>query len=449
MPNISSKIHYSSLTSFNYLNLHKRRSVYLLCFIVLIIQCYLISHIKLSIKDDIFIEERKKEEALEQINKKIWESMEVEQNIKWKRFNCERIVHGDGDYIYNLGKIIINYKDNPKLSMNCSDIVGRNYFLNKSQSEEENKFPIAFARIINQDYRFLEAELATNYRPQNWYCFAVDSKSSETFYQNILSLSNCFSNIIVPKERFTVDNAGHGIGKALLSCFKELIKKERKWEYLVTLQNHDIQIKTNEEIVQIFKWLDGACDADYYLDSKLQKLNLASGNIQASLARPFVDFIVNKLDLNKMLDQLDNWEAFFIQKLLTFDQLQAPNSFTHKCIDQKINLPYVTRYNIWYFDKEKCYSKNFRRQSCIFGLNDLWHHFRTSKYLFINKMMPEYDFGAILCWHEEMRRRTLIEVGFKRLNASIYQNWPQTRYHQEWRRNSGKVDIEKFNCTYK
>uniref|UniRef100_A0A1I8BGF2 Uncharacterized protein n=1 Tax=Meloidogyne hapla TaxID=6305 RepID=A0A1I8BGF2_MELHA len=227
--------------------------------------------------------------------------------------------------------------------MNCSDIVGRNYFLNKSQSEEENKFPIAFARIINQDYRFLEAELATNYRPQNWYCFAVDSKSSETFYQNILSLSNCFSNIIVPKERFTVDNAGHGIGKALLSCFKELIKKERKWEYLVTLQNHDIQIKTNEEIVQIFKWLDGACDADYYLDSKLQKLNLASGNIQASLARPFVDFIVNKLDLNKMLDQLDNWEAFFIQKLLTFDQLQAPNSFTHKCIDQKINLPYVTR----------------------------------------------------------------------------------------------------------
>uniref|UniRef100_A0A1I8BH81 Uncharacterized protein n=1 Tax=Meloidogyne hapla TaxID=6305 RepID=A0A1I8BH81_MELHA len=48
-------------------------------------------------------------------------------------------------------------------------------------------------------------------------------------------------------------------------------------------------------------------------------------------------------------------------------------------------------------------------------------------------MMPEYDFGAILCWHEEMRRRTLIE----------------TRYHQEWRRNSGKVDIEKFNCTYK
>ncbi|CAK5121274.1 unnamed protein product [Meloidogyne enterolobii] len=348
------------------------------------------------------------------------------------RFNCERIVHGDNDYLYNLQNKIITYKDNPNLSLKCEDIYGRNHFLNITRSEEEKKFSLAFARIVNQDYRFLEAELATNYHPQNWYCFAVDSKANDSFYEKILALASCFKNIIIPRSRYPVDSGGgkifkknyqklkknfffqgHGMGKAHLSCFKELIKKERKWEYLVTLQNHDIQIKTNEEMVQIFKWLDGACDAEYDFYSKAErdrldglnkkfnwtfeslkifkdaslnkglndkglppKLSLASGNIQASLARPFVEFVVNKLDLTKMLEQLDSWEyagdEFFIQTLLASDDLKAPNAFTHKCIDQKINVPYVTRYNIWEFEhNDKCYSKNFRHYSCVFGIDDL------------------------------------------------------------------------------
>nr|CAD2189968.1 unnamed protein product [Meloidogyne enterolobii] len=255
--------------------------------------------------------------------------------------------------------------------MNCEDIYFRNYFLNNPLSEDERQFPIAYAKVVYKDYRFLEAELATNYHPQNWYCFAVDSKADDS----------------------------HGMGKAHLSCFKELIKKERKWEYLVTLQNHDIQIKTNEEMVQIFKWLDGACDAGYDFQSEAKrdrldglnknfnwtfeslkifkdaslnkrfnekglplKLSLASGNIQASLARPFVEFVVNKLDLTKMLEQLDNLsqklffnrkkklnlreyagDEFFLQTLLASDDLKAPNAFTHKCIDKKINVPYVNR----------------------------------------------------------------------------------------------------------
>nr|CAD2159367.1 unnamed protein product [Meloidogyne enterolobii] len=395
-----------------------------------------------------------------------------------ERLDCKRIFNNDIEYIKDKAKDRLIYKD-VDIPMNCEDIYSRNYFLKFPLSEAERQFPIAYAKVVYKDYRFLEAELATNYHPQNWYCFAVDSKADDIFYKNILSLSRCFPNVIVPQERFSVDSAGHGMGKAHLSCFKELIKKERKWEYLVTLQNHDIQIKTNEEMVQIFKWLDGACDAGYDFQSEAKrdrldglnknlsgpslnkrfneqglplKLSLASGNIQASLARPFVEFIVNKLDLTTMLEQLDNWEyagdEFFIQTLLASDDLKAPNAFTHKCIDQKINVPYVTRYNIWEFEhKDKCYSNNFRHYSCVFGIEDLWHNFYNSKYLFVNKMMPEFDFGAILCWHEEMRRRTLINKGLHRLNASLYQNWPQTRFHKEWVRTNGNVDLDNFNCT--
>nr|CAD2167746.1 unnamed protein product [Meloidogyne enterolobii] len=141
-------------------------------------------------------------------------------------------------------------------------------------------------------------------------------------------------------------------------------------------------------------------------------------------------------------------DEFFLQTLLASDDLKAPNAFTHKCIDKKINVPYVNRYNIWEFEhKDKCYSNNFRHYSCVFGIDDLWHNFYNLKYLFVNKMMPEFDFGAILCWHEEMRRRTLIDKGLHRLNASLYQNWPQTRFHKEWVRTNGNVDLDNFNCT--
>ncbi|KAF7633658.1 hypothetical protein Mgra_00006966 [Meloidogyne graminicola] len=122
--------------------------------------------------------------------------------------------------------------------------------------------------ILSYDYRFLEAELATNYHPQNWYCFAIDSKSNENFYKKMKSLANCFKNIIIPKKRFSVGSDGHNMGKALISCLKELSKKERNWEYVFTLQNNDIQLKTNEEIVQMLKWLGGANDVEFEFKHK-------------------------------------------------------------------------------------------------------------------------------------------------------------------------------------
>ena len=82
-----------------------------------------------------------------------------------------------------------------------------------------------------------------------------------------------------------------------------------------------------------------------------------------------------------------------------------------------------------------------------------------NNFLFANKIQADLDFGAILCWHEEMRSRTLVDKGLKRLNSTFYQNWPQAiikiiinlfykfqaRFHKEMVE-TGKVDIDKFNC---
>ncbi|CAK5038528.1 unnamed protein product [Meloidogyne enterolobii] len=81
----------------------------------------------------------------------------------------------------------------------------------------------------------------------------------------------------------------------------------------------------------------------------------------------------------------------------------------------------------------------------MFGLEDLSVNLRDNNFLFANKIQADFDFGAILCWHEEMRSRTFVNKGLKRLNSTFYQNWPQTRFHKEMIK-TGKVDIDKFNC---
>ncbi|KAF7633656.1 hypothetical protein Mgra_00006964 [Meloidogyne graminicola] len=346
-------------------------------------------------------------------------------------------------------------------------------FFKKPISENENKFPLAYAR---NDYRFLEAELATNYHPQNWYCYAIDSKANPLFRKRMHALANCFPNIIIPSKELSVDSAGHSTGSAFMSCLNELVEPKKRWEYVFTLQNHDTQIKTNEEIVQIFKWLDGANSIEFEfrhvgpqrmikemhqkhswtfdnlhlfknetMNNRFDKngnplqLQLTKGLVETALSRPFTDFIVKELNLTKMLAQLDtrNYGAdeLFFQTIGSSDHLNAPNGFTHKCVEQKIDVPYIIRYSVWDYgpgrweNVGKCHSHNMRHYICMLGIEDLAPTVTKIKHLFVNKMMPSIDFGAIYCWHEEMRRRTL------------------TRFHQEWLKTNGNVDLQKFNCS--
>ncbi|CAK5014428.1 unnamed protein product [Meloidogyne enterolobii] len=200
------------------------------------------------------------------------------------------------------------------------------------------------------------------------------------------------------------------MGNAFMSCLEELSKSKYKWEYVFTLQNDDIQIKTNEEIIRILKWLGGANDVEYGLDKKelIQKLykkfnwtfkdlklyrdeklnnqvdtkgkplsiKITKGYLQASLARDFVDFIVQKLDLTQLLHHLNNCgeygcDEFFFQTLIATDELRAPNSFTHKCVDNHIFTPYVNRFSIWDDENRTCHSGYMRHNICIFGLEDI------------------------------------------------------------------------------
>ncbi|KAI1732555.1 core-2/I-Branching enzyme domain-containing protein [Ditylenchus destructor] len=399
--------------------------------------------------------------------------------------DCSRIIDNDVAYIKEQAKtrVVVNDFDLPT---DCKSIRDRHYYPEKPASDEERDFPLAFARNVFRDYILVESELASSYAPQNFYCYALDSKVNETFRKQMHSLASCFPNVYVNEKEFTMDSQGHNQISSLLECMRTLITKDRHWRYVITLQNHDIQVKTNQELVQIFKWMRGANDIEvchlpdgrvntsmdwslaglglfrndtrnYDSDGSSYKLTFAKGYLQSSLSRAFVDFILNELDTSRMLAQLETGACYideiFFQTLDGTDALQAPGGYTHACIDQGFAAAYVTRFGVWKGDNPRCHSKFARHSVCIFGMEDLALNLYGSHSLFANKMMPGFDFGAIHCWHEEMHNRTYLRRGVERLNPNMYLQLPQVRYHAERERtkqrnflNSTKAE---FDCRYK
>nr|CAD2185396.1 unnamed protein product [Meloidogyne enterolobii] len=455
-----------------------RRELLLLFFLGFLIFNYiiintLILNIKNSILSSTTIQYEEKEEELIVEWSSDWES-------KWKDLDCERIF--GGDFVYAaMNKIQIGDPlEEENLPMDCLSIQNRNgmnKYWNKKTTKEEKNFPLAFTRVVYKDYLLLEIELALHYTPENWYCYVVDSKSSPLFYSRLQRLAKCFPNIIVAEKRFNISRAGHNTNNAMNECANILAKPERRWNYLINLQNHDIQAKTNAEMVRILNLLDGAndieicvnSDADerirYYLinlyDSKnrgesqnifginLPKiLTISKGYSAASLSRAFVDFIINELNLEKLLEQLNKAEfgvdEHLWQSLSISDNLNAPGGFTEQCYDFGYTTPFITRYALW--GSTNCLSGSIRHDVCVFGLEDLTsENIFNIPHLFINKMMPGYDFGVIKCWHKKLKERQKIKSE-RKLNLEYYKNWPQTIYNQMRRRNKGTIKFSELKC---
>jgi hypothetical protein len=60
----------------------------------------------------------------------------------------------------------------------------------------------------------------------------------------------------------------------------------------------------------------------------------------------------------------------------------------------------------------------------MFGIEDLD---RITKFpeIFMNKIMPDFDFGAVTCWYEKMFNRTYLEVPTsEKLNEAYYFSLP-------------------------
>uniref|UniRef100_A0A183BY24 Homeobox domain-containing protein n=1 Tax=Globodera pallida TaxID=36090 RepID=A0A183BY24_GLOPA len=340
-------------------------------------------------------------------------------NSAEQRPECARVFFNDSDYIVQIGRRRLTFEDPVWLEMDCAKgIRKRNHF----PGAEAAEFPLAQVRIVYKDYVFLEKELASSYSPNNWYCYSVDHKSDKQFHFRMKRLSECLPNVVVSTREWTVDGGGHNITRAHLDCLHLLTVPERRWEYVALLQNHDVAIKTNREMIQIYRWLNGANDVEVTwlpggrvnesLDWSFEvirmfrnasrnvlgagasdgfppKLAFSKGYVESSLSRKMAEFILYELDLTEIVRRLEGGgfgiDEILVPTLHAADALRAP------------------------------------------GMEDLADKMAVWPHLFANKLMPEFDFGALLCWWEEMHRRAYFESrqrSLGRLNRAFYADLP-------------------------
>uniref|UniRef100_A0A914M4D9 Uncharacterized protein n=1 Tax=Meloidogyne incognita TaxID=6306 RepID=A0A914M4D9_MELIC len=179
-------------------------------------------------------------------------------------------------------------------------------FHNKPLSKEENEYPLAYAMVTHKSVIQTMTMVSSVYQPQNAYCIVVDDKSSDDFLKKIQMLADCFPNIFVlvnfmgfskmggaselrgAERRFKMENVGtiewckFGVVRAVFTCLKHLTEKNHNWRYLQYLSGVDLPLKTNLEMVRIFKQLNGTINADV-LPFERYRVRLIKGSIKSPL----------------------------------------------------------------------------------------------------------------------------------------------------------------------
>ena len=102
-----------------------------------------------------------------------------------------------------------------------------------------------------------ERLLRAIYRPQNYYCIHVDLTADPMVYSAVEAVAACFDNVMLASYRLDVQWSSYTVLEPDLICMEQLWKY-KDWFYFINLTGEEFPLRTNLELVRIFKILDGA-----------------------------------------------------------------------------------------------------------------------------------------------------------------------------------------------
>uniref|UniRef100_A0A0N5BIF9 Uncharacterized protein n=1 Tax=Strongyloides papillosus TaxID=174720 RepID=A0A0N5BIF9_STREA len=349
-------------------------------------------------------------------------------------------------------------KQDIDLEMSCSAIKKRHFFPTKEfHTIEEENFPLAYSMLVYKNYYQLELQLSLTYSQYNHYCFIIDSKSNSLFHEQLIKLGSCFENVYIMKKEFTLDSNGKNYANGHMECLRHLISKN--WNYVFLLQNHDFPLKTNLQLIRILKLYNGASDfqmvpgylerIDIYNDWSFTNLkifknfsknynengypywlNFVKGFSEVTLSRIDVNYMFDELDLTTLLNELNyhkhGIDEMFWSTILSDENINFPGGMPNYCTNIGKRVEYITRKSIWR-TKRVCRSGLIRHDICIHGMED-FYKLNYYPHLFINKLMVEYDAGAVKCWSEILWNKR-----YGNWSNDIYEEYYRGTPHVKWR----------------
>uniref|UniRef100_A0A0R3RLQ7 Core-2/I-Branching enzyme n=1 Tax=Elaeophora elaphi TaxID=1147741 RepID=A0A0R3RLQ7_9BILA len=131
--------------------------------------------------------------------------------------------------------IAVNERTDEFRDTSCDAMRQRAFYPVAPFSNVEKNFPIAFVRIVYKDFHLQELLLNLMFAPQNFYCYALDAKSTKLFHAQMRNLSKCFPNVLLAPREYVVDSAGHNTSRSFLECLR-VIRRLPNWKYAILLQ---------------------------------------------------------------------------------------------------------------------------------------------------------------------------------------------------------------------
>uniref|UniRef100_A0A3P8XFM4 Beta-1,3-galactosyl-O-glycosyl-glycoprotein beta-1,6-N-acetylglucosaminyltransferase 3 n=1 Tax=Esox lucius TaxID=8010 RepID=A0A3P8XFM4_ESOLU len=360
---------------------------------------------------------------------------------------CSAIIRGDVEGLEKeqLSLLLKSKKKRQLLSegfyqnvtQDCQRYITDRGFITIPVSQEENNFPIAFSMVVHEKIEMFERLLRAIYTPQNVYCVHVDQKTSDNFKSAVSSIVSCLPNVFLSSKMESVVYASWSRVQADLNCMEDLLKSPVQWRYLLNTCGTDFPIKTNAEMVQALKLLNGKNSmesettndykkgrwqfhhnvTDRVVRTEVKKspppisTPMFSGNAYFVVSRAFVHHVMESQEVRALLEWEKDTYSPDEHLWATLQRMPyVPGSIPPNSKYELSDINAIARLVKWSYlagdvrsgaPYPPC-SGDYRRAVCVYGAGDLqWllkHH-----HLIANKFDPEVDDVAIRCLESYLR----------------------------------------------
>ncbi|EGT40937.1 CBN-GLY-1 protein [Caenorhabditis brenneri] len=336
----------------------------------------------------------------------------------------------------------------------CSVIEKYFNFAKEAPTIEEAEYPLAYGLVVYKTIVQVLMQLSLFYQPQHLFCITVDNQSSDQYKAVIEALPKCFPNMKVFIGE--PSNWGSfGILNNVYTCFNWLAQSKQKWEYYQYLSGTDLPIRTNLEMVRIFKALNGSINTDVStfevdryknMEGVLPPMPIYKSSMSVVVPRNASNYLVSSPRVQKLLKYLSKtWipdESFWSTVSGSPALLPVPGSIRVRDIlwlrknfklrppfentVNSIGTSYIGRYQVWGWQKE-CFGK-VKDYSCLFGVGDI-EEIMTRPELVAHKLYLDFQPAGFMCMFKEIRRKAQSPDAGK-FSAKSYAEMPTVELYQ-------------------
>ncbi|KAK0402471.1 hypothetical protein QR680_016352 [Steinernema hermaphroditum] len=322
----------------------------------------------------------------------------------------------------------------------CAAIKVKFAFFDKPRSLEEYEYPLAYGILVHNYAMQVMFLLSSVYQPQNQFCIAIDGGATQEFRDLMYLLGDCFPNVHVIMAP-PVTWCEYSVLRGVYSCVEYLANLKADWKYYQYLSGVDLPLKTNLEMVRIFKALNGSFNAGIYDFDPLRLLYKANetppvplwkSSLSAVFSRESANFMQRDPTVRKLLTFLDRTycpdESFWTSIAGNPKEIKMPGGFDAEAWRKKLlssddGAPayrnfsryqpenyYISRYQLWYemYELDKivgCHGQ-WKAGSCVYGVDDI-PTLITRPELVAHKFYFDTQPSAYFCMYKFLRQRTL------------------------------------------